>query len=294
MPPHGVLNLNKPPGMTSRDVVNRVQRIVRPAKAGHAGTLDPLADGVLVVCIGAATRLIEYVQRMPKAYRATFLLGRESPTDDIEGEVRELESTPIPMLDEIITGSCRLVGRIEQRPPAYSALKVQGQRAYALARSGQSVELAPRPVDVYRLEVVRYDYPELELEIECSSGTYVRALGRDLAQLLGTAAVMSALVRTAVGGFRLKDACPLDELTSETLWSHLLPPLRAVEVLPQVRLSDEQIAEVAHGRPVRLPADLASQADEVAAVDQQDELIAVLKPRGKGQFGPVRNLRPAT
>src|SRR3569623_809810 len=142
----GVINLNKPSGITSRQAVDVVKRLVRPAKTGHAGTLDPLASGVLIVCVGAATRLIEYVQRMPKRYTGTFLLGRSSPTEDIEGEVSELAGAPQPSLGEIIAAAGRLTGEIMQRPPAYSALKVAGRRAYDLARAGHEVDLQPRPI----------------------------------------------------------------------------------------------------------------------------------------------------
>src|SRR5437868_5550844 len=136
-----LLNVNKPAGITSRDVVNRLQRLVRPAKVGHAGTLDPLATGVLVVCLGQATRLIEYVQQMPKTYHGTFLLGRESDTEDIEGDVKELPNAPRPSRAEIDAALPQFVGRIEQRPPAYSALKVGGERAYDKARRGEAVVL---------------------------------------------------------------------------------------------------------------------------------------------------------
>jgi len=289
--PHGLLNLNKPAGMTSRGVVNRVQRLVRPAKVGHAGTLDPLATGVLVVCVGAATRLIEYVQQMPKRYTGTFLLGRQSPTEDVEGEVTELENPPVPTREAIVASAGALVGRIEQRPPAYSALKVDGRRAYALARSGQTVELKPRPVTVYRIEVEAYDYPQLTLAVECGSGTYIRSLGRDLAESLGTAAVMSALVRTSVGGFRLAEAIKPQDLTRERWADHLLPPLRAVETLPRLELSAEQIARIHHGqtisRPTRLP-----NAKEYAAIDPAGRLVAILTGRAAGMLGPLRNLPP--
>src|SRR5687768_4447654 len=129
---HGLLNLNKPAGVTSRDVVNQIQRLVRPAKVGHAGTLDPLATGVLVVCIGNATRLIEYVQRMPKSYRAAFILGRSSDTDDIEGNVLEVADAPQPSIETLTSVLPRFIGEISQRPPAFSAIKVQGRRAYDL------------------------------------------------------------------------------------------------------------------------------------------------------------------
>src|SRR5262245_51397499 len=167
--------------MTSRDVVNRVQRLVRPAKAGHAGTLDPLAEGVLVVCIGPATRLIEYVQQMPKEYRATFLLGQRSASDDLESDVEVIADARALAREEIEAALPRFMGRVEQRPPAFSAVKVEGRRAYQLARLGNAVDLALRNVEMYQLDVERYEYPELVLSMRCSSGTYVRSVGRDLA-----------------------------------------------------------------------------------------------------------------
>ncbi len=139
----GILNLHKPPGMTSRQAVDRIERLVRPDKAGHAGTLDPLAEGVLVVCVGPATRLIEYVQQMRKSYRGTFQLGCDSDTEDITGQVHALPDPPIPSRAAIEQAATAFVGTIEQCPPAYSALKVAGRRAYALARAGHKVELAP-------------------------------------------------------------------------------------------------------------------------------------------------------
>jgi tRNA pseudouridine55 synthase len=287
--PNGLLNLNKPSGPTSRQVVDVVQRLARPAKAGHAGTLDPLASGVLVVGVGAGTRLVDYVQRMPKRYRGTFLLGRRSPTEDIQGEVTLLEGGPLPAVEQIRAAAGALLGQIQQRPPAYSALKLAGRRAYELARQGHQVELAARPVTVYAIEVSRYEYPELVLEVECSRGTYVRSLGRDLARSLGTEAVMSALVRWGVGPFRLEDAADPGLLTCENLAGHLLPMLRAVETLPRVVLSADQIGRVRNGLAVaREPP--APEAGEIAAVDARGRLVAILCPRGQGLLGPLRNL----
>ncbi len=186
--------------------VDMVERLVRPAKVGHAGTLDPLATGVLVVCVGSATRLIEYVQRMPKSYVGTFLLGRQSTTEDIEGEVVELADPPVPVLEDILCAAKKLEGNILQRPPAFSALKINGRRAYKMARKGEEVKLQARPVSIHRIAVRSYEYPRLVLEVDCGSGTYIRSLGRDLAESLGTAAVMSGLVRTAIGKFDLEEA----------------------------------------------------------------------------------------
>lgn len=216
MSPCGLLNLNKPAEMSSRQAVNLVERLTRPVRAGHAGTLDPLATGVLVVCVGAATRLIGYVQRMRKQYRGTFLLGRHSPTEDIEGEVTELPDAPHPTREQIVAAAAGFVGRIEQRPPAFSAIKVAGRRAYELARQGRQPELAARPVVIHAIEIAAYKYPELVLDVTCGSGTYIRLLGRDLAESLGTSAVMSALVRTSIGGFVLADAVDPRQLKPDT------------------------------------------------------------------------------
>ncbi len=223
----GFINVSKPSGKTSRQVVDRVVRCAAGAKAGHAGTLDPLASGVLVVAIGGATRLIHYVQQMPKRYEAVFLLGRDSPTEDIEGTVIELADSVIPTREALDHAAVELTGVIMQRPPAYSALKVAGRRAYDLARRGETVELAARPVTIHRLQITHYDYPEMRLAIECSAGTYVRTLGRDLAQRAGTLAVMSALVRTAVGVFTLADSTNSDDITQRRLPELVQNPLVA-------------------------------------------------------------------
>jgi tRNA pseudouridine55 synthase len=284
----GILNLDKPGGMTSRRAVDVVERLVRPAKVGHAGTLDPLATGVLVVCVGAATRLIEYVQRMPKSYIGTFLLGRTSPTEDVEGEVVELPNSPVPSVDELEKAAERLTGEVLQRPPAFSALKVGGRRAYKLARQGEQVELQPRPVQVRRISVRSYKYPELVLEVECGGGTYIRSLGRDLARSLGTEAVMSALVRTAIGGFRLSEACKPGDLNKEDIANRLLPMLRAVEYLPRVRLSAEEIVRVRNGQSIGREF-AGPQAAEVAAVDKEGNLIAILDGSGVELMRPIRN-----
>jgi tRNA pseudouridine55 synthase len=286
---YGLLNLDKPPGITSRDVVDQVQRLVRPQKAGHAGTLDPLATGVLVVCVGPATRLIGYVQQMPKSYSGTFLLGRQSSTEDIEGEVTELADPPVPTIAQLSAAAWGLTGRIQQRPPAYSALRVAGRRAYDLARRGQPVDLPPRWVEIHRLEIASYVYPEMKLRVECGSGTYVRSLGRDLAAALGTAAVMSALQRTAIGGFRLQDAIEPAALTRENWPGHLLPPLRAAELLPQVCLTGPEVQAIRTGRAIAREA-LPTGAVQWAALDPAGCLVAILVPRGPGLLGPVLNL----
>jgi tRNA pseudouridine55 synthase len=287
MPPFGLLNLNKPPGLSSRAAVDRVERLLRPGKVGHAGTLDPLATGVLVICVGQATRLIRFVQQMPKQYVATFLLGRHSATDDIEGEVSEIPDAPEPSRFDIDLVLPRFVGDIQQRPPAHSAIKVGGRRAYKLARKGAEFELAARTITIHRIDVIRYEYPTLELAIECGSGTYVRALGRDLAAALETSAVMSALERTAIGPFRVEDAVLPDELTSENLTRRLQPALLAVSNMPRTPITEAELNEIRNGRPISLPPAAANQT-EWAGVDSTGELVAILHTK-RGQLWPVHN-----
>lgn len=292
----GLINLHKPQGLTSRDAVNRVQWIVRQAeggvskkkasKVGHAGTLDPIATGVLVVCIGPATRLIECVQRMPKQYRGTFLLGRRSPSDDVELEAELLDDPPIPGWTEIEDATAPFIGRIEQTPPVYSAIKVEGQKSYDLARAGAAVDLAPRPVEIFSIEVVRYDYPELVLDITCGSGTYIRALGRDLAASLGTAAVMSELVRTAVGEFTLERAIQPRDLTPETLKDKLLPPESAVSDMHRIDLTAEEAEFIRSGRPIEPREELSPR--EVALFAPEGALLAIGKRKRGGLLWPVR------
>jgi tRNA pseudouridine55 synthase len=289
----GILNANKPSGLSSRKVVDQVERHVRPARCGHAGTLDPLASGVLVICVGPATRLIPYVQRMPKSYRATFLLDQSSLTDDVESDITHVAGAPEPTAAQIAAVLPQFAGTIQQRPPVFSAVKVAGRRAYALARRGKAVELAPRPVTIYRLAVTRYNYPELELHIECGSGTYVRSLGRDLAAALGTSAIMSALVRTAIGGFRVENSVQPDELSAINLAEHLQPPLAAVADLPRVTLNDEQLAEIRYGRPIAKPSESRQPrfdlAVEWAAIDSTGRLAAILIEKRPSELWPARN-----
>jgi tRNA pseudouridine55 synthase len=283
----GILSIHKPSGITSREAVDCVGRLVRPDRAGHAGTLDPLADGVLVVCVGSATRLIEYVQRMPKQYCGTFLLGRTSPTEDIEGEVTPVAGATVPTLDSLRQAATQWVGEVEQRPPAYSALKIKGRRAYTLARQGRDVALASRPVTVYAIDIVEYDYPRLVLDVRCGGGTYIRSLGRDVARAAGTGAVMSALTRTAIGDFHLSDACPLDALTRASIGRWMQSPRAAVSQLPQLELSPEEIETLSHGRVIA--ARNAPDADRIAAVDKDGNLRAIVAPEGDRQLRPVRN-----
>lgn len=291
-PLSGLLNIAKPAGLTSRQVVDRVQRLVRPAKAGHAGTLDPLATGVLVICVGQATRLIEYVQRMPKTYLGEFLLGRTSDTEDISGAVVELVDPPAPTLAAVNAALPAFTGTIQQRPPAYSALKIAGRRAYDMARAGEEFELAARPIDVHEIDVVEYEYPKLVLKIRCGSGTYVRSLGRDIAESLGTGAVMSALERTAIGCFESQAGIDTDVLTPTNLAEHLKPPKLAVVGLPSIVVSADERKSLTNGRAITRTEYAAPEGElpeELIALDEAGELTAILKPLTRELWKPDRN-----
>src|SRR6266849_314652 len=199
---NGLLVVDKPSGMTSRDVVDRAARwFPRRTRLGHTGTLDPLATGILVLCVGAATRLTEYVQRMAKTYHAGLLLGVRSDTDDADGTVLPVVVDVPPSGTQVAEALRSFIGTIDQIPPADSAAKLTGRRAYALARRGEEVVLQPRAVQIHRIDIQQYEYPRLRLEVHCGNGTYIRSLARDLGIVLGCGAMIETLRRTQVGPF---------------------------------------------------------------------------------------------
>jgi tRNA pseudouridine55 synthase len=247
---NGLLVIDKPGGMTSRDVVNRVQRwFPRKTKIGHTGTLDPLATGVLVVCVGAATRLADFVQAMGKTYRSRFRLGGTSTTDDANGTVTANPAAVPPTSEQIAAAIPFFVGNVEQVPPAFSALKVSGARAHELAREGKDVSLAARTVRIDAIRVLGYDWPFLDVEIDCGKGTYIRSIARDLGVKLGCGGMVESLRRTRVGPFLDEDAVGLD-LPAEKVGEHLVPPSVAVSRLPVVRVFREAEIGFLNGREV--------------------------------------------
>lgn len=272
---NGLLVLDKPGGMTSRDVVNRVQRwFPRKTKIGHTGTLDPLATGVLVVCVGAATRLADYVQAMGKSYASRFRLGATSTTDDADGEVAINPPAVPPSREQIDAALAAFVGTIEQVPPAYSALKLDGRRAHDLARKGKAVALATRTVRVDAIRVVRYEWPFLDVEIDCGKGTYIRSIARDLGAKLGCGGLVQTLRRTRVGPFTAEQGIGLN-VTADEARAKLLPMSSAVAGIPSAKLSPEQIRRIRQGQ--RVPIDVAPGCSrrEFAALDENGGLVAV-------------------
>ena len=285
--PSGVLNLHKPIGVTSRDVVNQISRPMSKVKVGHAGTLDPLASGVLVVCLGAATRLIEYIQRMPKTYRATILLGATSETLDADGTVVATVDPYIPTTAEIKLALASQVGTISQIPPQFSALRVAGKRAYDLARQGQEVVLEARPVEVYRADLVQYEWPRMDVEIECGSGTYIRSIARDVGEALGCGGLIGILTRTRIGGFLLEEAIDPDEISREEIRARLRPAIAAVASLPRVDITAEELAKIRRGQAIE-SADTFGPG-EVALIGPDGSLAAIGEAK-EGTIAPRRVL----
>jgi tRNA pseudouridine55 synthase len=287
----GILNVNKPGGMTSRDVVDLVARPLKRAKVkvGHAGTLDPLATGVLVICVGKATRLIECVQGQAKTYRATVRLGATSDTLDADGVVSVMEGACDPGLERVAEALEGQVGEIEQRPPAYSALKIEGRRAYELAREGKTVEPAARMVRIDRAELLRYEWPWLEIEVQCGGGTYIRSIARDVGERLGCGGLIEVLTRTAIGPFRLEEAVKADENLKdiEKVREMMLPMTWALHGRPMVELEEAEVAAVALGKKVRGREGIG--AGEIGLVDREGRLLATGKVERDG-IQPTRVL----
>jgi len=270
MTTHGLLVVDKPAGITSRDAVDRAaQWFPHKTKIGHAGTLDPLATGVLVLAIGQATRLVEYVQAMPKAYRARIRLGATSDTDDADGTVTTNPSAVAVGEAAVRAALDHLVGEIEQVPPAYSAAHVEGRRAYSLARRGDDVRLAPRRVRIDRIDIRSYEWPDLELDIDCGKGTYIRSIARDLGTALGVGGYVTALRRLRIGPFTTEQAVPL-VADAKTAHDKLLPMARALEGLPSVSVSADDARRLRNGLTIRAPG-----RDEVAVLNDSGELVAV-------------------
>jgi tRNA pseudouridine55 synthase len=293
---NGLLVVDKPAGRTSRDVVNEIQRrLPRGTRIGHTGTLDPLATGVLVLCLGPATRLAEFVQDMPKTYCAGLLLGTTSDTDDADGMVTPVADALLPNEVQVRAALQGFVGEIDQVPPAFSAARVTGQRAYDLARRGQAVQLAPRRVFVHGIDVERYVFPRLDLVVRCGKGTYIRSLARDLGERLGCGALVEALRRTQVGPFMANEGLSLETPPAE-LHRHLLAPDAAFAGMPSLQLRPGVGRRLAHGQAVPL-GEAASAGDlrrgKLVALDEAKRAIAVVAcDSARGLLVPVKVLPP--
>jgi len=284
----GVLVVDKPVGLTSHDVVQIIRRGTGIRRAGHTGTLDPRASGVLVILIGPAVRLSEYVSASDKRYQATIRLGSSTDTYDSEGIITstaEVGDISEENFDEILQ---KFVGEMEQVPPPYSAIKVKGRKAYEMARKGEDVELEPRIINVYSLEILEWAPPEAVIDVYCSSGTYVRSLANDLGKEMGTGAHLVGLRRTKSGRFTLRDAVPLRRLQEAfdagNWYKFLIPAAEALADWPMVELDPDEVELVRHGH--RVPAE-DDQSGWARGVSQQGDLVALLEAdEDSGEWQP--------
>ena len=291
----GILVVAKPAGPTSHDIVGLVRRLAATKRVGHGGTLDPFATGVLPVFLGHATRVVEYHLRDRKAYRATVCLGASSSTDDLEGELTPSDG-PAPTRSAVEAALPALTGTISQRPPAYSAVKVGGRRAYALARAGETVELSAREVTIHSLDLLSWDAndpdrPIAVIDVACSAGTYIRALARDLGEMVGSAAYLGALTRTASGPFTLDLAIPLEDIRGAASDGpagllHLLRPLdTGLDDFPVVMLAADEVGAIARGQYIRPTAGLPGPGERYRLVDPGGTLVAIASASG-GRLAP--------
>lgn len=296
----GILIIDKPIGPTSHDVVGLVRRLAATKRVGHGGTLDPFASGVLPVFLGRGTRVVEFHMADRKGYRAAVCFGASSSTDDLEGELTPAAG-PAPTRDSVSAALPALSGAISQRPPAYSAIKVGGRRAYAMARAGETVELAERQVTIFGLDLVSWDdsdpqRPIAILDVVCSAGTYIRALARDLGVRLGSAAYLGALRRTAAGPFGEADAIALDAVRAvaangpEGLVPLLRPIDEGLDRFPQVVLTIAEVAAVSRGQFVRPEAGFTPGAERYRLRAPSGDLAAIATDGGTGRLAPDKVL----
>ena len=292
----GILNIHKPSGPTSFTTVARLRALLGEPKAGHGGTLDPLASGVLPVFLGQATRLAEYLMEHPKSYRAEIELGVSTDSYDAEGAVTGRNDASGIGRDSLEDCLKRFRGDITQTPPVYSALKQHGQPLYKLARQGQAVEVESRPTSIYRLELTAYNPPFLTLDVECSKGTYIRSLAHDIGAGLGCGAHLSGLIRTSYGPFNLKEAVTLEKIetgVSEGSWSVFLQPMDSVLALwEQIILTEDQVETVRCGVGLSLEAKPGSL--RLRAYEKTGMFLALLKFDGESRlWHPQKVFHPA-
>jgi tRNA pseudouridine55 synthase len=276
----GVLVIDKPVGMTSHDVVQAIRNGTNLRRAGHTGTLDPRASGVLVILVGPAVRLSEYVSASDKRYQAIIRLGSSTDTFDADGKFTRSDQ-PVNVTEAQFEEVLKtFIGEIEQTPPPYSAVKMQGRKAYEMAREGEDVELAPRKITVHHLEVLEWAPPEVVIDVHCSSGTYVRSLANDLGVQLGCGAYLVGLRRTKSGRFSLRDATPLRKLqeafNAGNWYQYLIPAAEALGDWPAIELSPDEVEGVRHGHRVKAVGD-AVLGSRVRGVSTQGELVALME-----------------
>lgn len=288
---NGILIVDKPQGWTSHDVVNKARRVLQEKRIGHTGTLDPLATGVLVLCVGRATRIARYLEADDKEYTAVLRLGITTDTQDADGQPLETRAYPAPARDALETVIRRFQGEIQQVPPAYSALKVKGVPSYRLARAGAKHRHRERTVTIYAIDLLQYEDPEVRIRVHCSKGTYIRTLCADIGEQLGAGAHVTALNRERSGRFRIGQALSIEELERLVATSSgeeiMITMNNALDGLPGLRIPPLMARRISHGNTCPCPSGAACPADgdRVRVLDEQGMLIAVAVVQ-QGQFRP--------
>jgi len=285
---NGFLLIDKPCGPSSFAVVNSVKKLLKEKKAGHSGTLDPAASGLLIIALGNSTRLLPYIPSSPKKYHFGIRFGKTTNTLDSEGVVDDRNGL-IPTQIQIEQILCRFTGAQMQVPPKFSAVKIDGKRAYDLARKNIDFEIKEKPVEIYSLSLAGYDQStgEALCDMTCSQGTYVRSLVRDMAAAIGTIAYASSIRRCAIGSFTVDNAVSFDTVNAETLQSRIVKSKDALSALPGVMVDDEQCLALVHGKMLQLEVDVGEDG-VVAAFDGNNEIAAILKKKEDGGFWPEK------
>lgn len=284
---NGFLLINKPKGITSFDVIRKVRKILGVRKIGHAGTLDPMATGLLLLAIGEGTKLLEYLIQKDKTYLAEIKLGAISTTYDAEGEITQSdfqEKIKKEELEKVIQKS--FLGKIQQVPPKYSALKINGQKAYDLARRGEEVKLQAREVEIYRNEILKYDFPDLTLAIDCSTGTYIRSIANDLGEKLGCGGYLTKLERTRVGKFDLADALELEDVSEK----EILSLEWGIEGFQIIEITEQAKKALRFGQQIEVSDSIVFKQEEIVFCLSEGKLISVCQFLEKERkLKPVKN-----
>ncbi len=276
----GFLNLNKPAGWTSHDCVAKVRRLLHLKRVGHAGTLDPAATGVLPIALGKATRLIQFLPSQ-KAYQATLRFGVTTTTDDLEGEILTANPVPDLTLDTVQAILPQFIGKIEQIPPRYSAIQVQGKRLYDLARKGEKIDVPIRTVEIHQIEILAWhpgDFPELEIAIHCGAGTYIRSIARDWGEKLKMGGTLAQLIRTESSGFQLQDSLTLEALETQIQQGQFTPldPSMGLGYLPAIHLSSPEAKRWCQGQSVQIQTDLLN-SNPIRVYQEEDQFLGIGK-----------------
>jgi tRNA pseudouridine55 synthase len=285
----GILNINKPPGITSHDVVQQVRRLLKERRVGHTGTLDPLATGVLVVCVGKATRIAQYLEAGVKEYDAVLQLGVTTDTLDREGQVLETRTYTPADPSRVLSVLQSLTGTIMQTPPVYSALKVGGVPSYKLARQGKASPLQPRPVTIHRIELTRYADPFITIKVLCAKGVYIRSLCADIGEALGMGAHMVNLVRSRSGRFSIEDSVFLDQLArmpAEDISRVLVGIDNSLDDMPSITVMGDDTKKILHGNRIRQPAGASSSENCLVRIHSEEGRLLALGKIGAGDVRP--------